>query len=51
MIIGGPMVGIKGLFIKYKGKSRVIIDIDSLKQFAGIEVLKENIEKLPDIML
>jgi transcriptional antiterminator NusG len=51
LIIGGPMVGIKGIFIKYKGKNRVIIDIDSLKQFAGIEVLKENIEKVPEIML
>ena len=51
LIINGPLVGVKGIFIKYKGKNRVIIDIDSLKQFAGIEVLKENIEKLPDIML
>ncbi len=51
MIIDGPMAGVKGIFIKYKGKSRVIVDIDSLKQFAGIEILEENIEKLPDIML
>jgi transcription antitermination factor NusG len=51
LITNGPMVGVKGIFIKYKGKNRVIIDIDSLKQFAGIEVMKENIEKVPDIML
>ncbi len=51
LIINGPMVGVKGIFIKYKGKNRVIIDIDSLNQFAGIEVPKENIEKVPDIML
>lgn len=51
LITRGPMVGVKGIFIKYKGKTRVIIDIDSLKQFAGIEVLKEDVEKVPDIML
>jgi transcription termination/antitermination protein NusG len=51
MITSGPMVGVKGVFIKYKGKNRVIIDIDSLKQFAGIEVLEECVEKVPDIML
>ncbi len=51
MIINGPMLGLRGIFIKYKGKNRVVIDIDSLNQFAGIEVKKENIEKVPDIML
>ncbi len=51
MITSGPMIGVKGLFIKYKGKNRVIIDIDSLKQFAGIEVMKDCVEKVPDIML
>ena len=51
MITNGPMAGMKGIFIKYRGKHRVIIDIDSLKQFAGIEVMKESVEKLPDIML
>lgn len=51
MIMEGPMAGIKGIFIKYKGAHRVIIDIDSLQQFAGIEVNKGSIEKVPDIML
>ncbi|MCD4743677.1 MAG: UpxY family transcription antiterminator, partial [Desulfobacteraceae bacterium] len=46
MIMEGPMAGIKGIFIKYKGTQRVIIDIDSLQQFAGIEVNKESIEKV-----
>ncbi len=51
MITAGAMIGVKGIFVKYKGKNRVIIDIDSLKQFAGIEVMEKDIERVPDIML
>ncbi len=51
MITDGPMSGFKGIFIKYKGKNRVVVDIDSLKQFAGIEALREDVEKVPDILL
>ncbi len=51
IITNGPLVGVKGIFLKYKGKNRLIVDIDSLKQFAGIEVIKENVEIAPDIML
>lgn len=47
MVIGGPMAGIKGEFITYKGKNRVIIRVDALGQFAGVEIDRDNIEKLP----
>ncbi len=50
MIISGPMAGVKGEFVKYKNKSRVIIRIETMGQFAGVETDKENLEKLPDIM-
>lgn len=48
MILEGPMAGIKGEFAKYKGKGRVIIKIDVLGQYAGVEVPEENVEKIPD---
>ncbi len=48
MILQGPMAGIKGEFIQYKGQSRVVIKIDALGQYAGVDVEEENVEKLPD---
>ncbi len=51
IIVSGPMAGVKGEFIKYKGnKSRVIIRIETMGQFAGVETDKNNLERLPDIM-
>lgn len=51
IITKGPMAGVKGEFIRYKGnKSRVIIRIETMGQFAGVETDKDNLEKLPDIM-
>ena len=48
MILEGPMAGVKGEFARYKGKGRVIIKIDVLGQYAGVEVQENNIEKVPD---
>ena len=50
MILEGPMAGLKGEFVRYKGKSRVVIHVDALQQFAGIEVKEHNVEKLPGIL-
>ena len=50
MILEGPMAGLRGEFVQYKGKSRVVIHVDALRQFAGIEVEEHNVEKLPDIL-
>lgn len=51
MVLEGPMAGAKGEFIRYKGKGRVIIKIDILGQFAGVEVSEKNVEKLSDLYL
>ena len=48
IILEGPMAGVKGEFAKYKGKGRVIIKIDVLGQYAGVEVPEKNVEKIPD---
>ena len=50
MILEGPMAGLKGEFSQYKGKGRVIIKVDLLGQFAGVEVESDNIEKIPDFL-
>lgn len=50
MIIEGPMAGIRGEFIRYKGKGRVIIKIDLLGQYAGTEIEEDKVEKLPGLL-
>lgn len=49
MILEGPMAGLKGEFFQHKGKGRVIIKIDLLGQYAGIEIEREQIEKIPGL--
>lgn len=50
MILQGPMAGLKGEFSRHKGKGRVIIKIDLLGQFAGVEIAEEDVEKIPDLL-
>jgi len=49
MILEGPMAGFQGEFVHHKGKGRVIIKIDLLGQYAGVEIEADHIEKLPDL--
>jgi len=51
MVIRGPFSGVKGEFLRYKGKERVIVKIETLGQFAGVEIDRDDIELLPGIML
>ena len=50
MILEGPLAGVTGEFTRYKGRGRVVIKIDVLGQYAGVEVEEENIEKVPDLL-
>lgn len=50
VILKGPLAGIKGEFSRYKGKGRVIVKVEALGQYAGVEVGEENVEKLPDLL-
>lgn len=50
MIVNGPMAGAKGEFLNYKGEDRVIIRIEALGQFAGVEIDAEDIETVPPIL-
>jgi len=50
MIIEGPLAGLRGEFIRHKGKGRVVIKIDLLGQYAGTEIEGDKIEKLPELL-
>jgi len=51
MVVYGPFTGVIGTFVRYRGKGRVIVNIEALGQFAGVDVSEEDIEKLPEILL
>ncbi len=50
IILEGPMAGVRGEFSRYKGKGRVIVTVDALHQYVGVEVDEDNIEIIPDLM-
>ncbi|WDP88992.1 MAG: UpxY family transcription antiterminator [Desulfobacter sp.] len=50
MILEGPMAGLRGEFHQHKGQSRVIVKVDLLGQYAGVEVDSDNVEKIPDLL-
>jgi transcription elongation factor/antiterminator RfaH len=47
LVIDGPFAGVTGTFVRYGGKGRVVVNIEALGQYAGIEVNEEDIEILP----
>jgi len=50
MVVNGPFMGVVGTFARYRGKGRVIVNIEALGQYAGVEVQAADVEKLPKIM-
>jgi transcriptional antiterminator NusG len=50
IVIYGPFTGVIGTFARYGGKGRVIVDIEALGQYAGVEVSEDDIEILPKIL-
>lgn len=47
MVVAGPFSGMKGTFIRYKGKGRVAIYISVFGQSASVEVDEDDVELLP----
>jgi len=45
-VISGPLEGVIGTFVRYRGIGRVIVSIDALSQFASVEVDEEDVEIL-----
>ena len=50
MVVYGPFAGVVGTFVRYGAKGRVIVDIEALGQYAGVEVSEEDIEIIPKIL-
>ncbi len=49
IVIHGPFAGVVGTFVRHRGKGRVIVNIEALGQYAGVNVGEEDIELLPKI--
>ena len=43
VVIRGPFTGVQGLFARYKGTDRIIVEIDALGQFAAVEVTMDDV--------
>lgn len=50
LVVRGPFAGVTGTFIRYGGKGRVVVNIEALGQYAGVEVGEEDIEIVPKIL-
>lgn len=50
LVLEGPMAGLKGEFFEHKSGGRVIVKIDLLGQYAGVEIDADNVEKIPDLL-
>ncbi|MBW2367259.1 MAG: UpxY family transcription antiterminator [Deltaproteobacteria bacterium] len=48
-VVNGPFAGVTGIFVRYKGSGRVIVNIDALGQSAGVDVDQDDVEILPEI--
>jgi transcription antitermination factor NusG len=51
MVVSGPFTGVTGEFVRYRGKGRVVVNIDALGQYAAVDVGEEDIEVIRDGIL
>jgi transcription elongation factor/antiterminator RfaH len=49
-VVAGPFIGVVGTFVRYRGQGRIIVNIEALGQYAGVEVDEDDIEILPKIL-
>jgi transcription elongation factor/antiterminator RfaH len=50
MVVSGPFAGVVGTFARYGGQGRIIVNVEALGQYAGVEVSEDDIEVLPKIL-
>lgn len=50
IVISGPFLGVVGTFVRYRGKGRVVVNIETLGQSAGVDVHGDDVEKIPEIL-
>lgn len=46
VVTRGPFAGVEGSFVRYKGKGRVVVNIDALGRSASVEVNQDDIEMI-----
>ena len=46
MVIYGPLAGVKGHFIKYRGNGRIIVNIEAMGQHASVNIDEEDVERI-----
>jgi transcription antitermination factor NusG len=51
MEIIGPFAGGTGVFVRYRGKGRVLVNIEALGQYAAVDVSEDDIEVIHDDLL
>ncbi len=49
-VVYGPFAGVTGTFVQYRGKARVVVAIEALRQFAAVDVSEDDVERLPKIL-
>jgi transcription termination/antitermination protein NusG len=49
MVVRGPLTGVIGSFVRYRGKSRVIVHVEALGQSAGVDIDAADVESMPEI--
>lgn len=49
IVIAGPFTGVSGIFVRYSGQERVVVNIEALGQYASVKVNKEEVEILSEI--
>jgi transcriptional antiterminator NusG len=50
IVVHGPFAGISGTFVRYGGKGRIMVNVEALGQYAGVEVSEDDIEIMPKIL-
>jgi transcription elongation factor/antiterminator RfaH len=50
MVVCGPFTGVQGIFVRYRGKNRVVVNVEALGQYAQVEVNEGDVEHLPEIL-
>jgi len=48
IVVQGPFTGVSGIFVRYKGRSRIMVNIEALGQFAAVEVAADDVILLTD---
>jgi len=51
VVVSGPFTGVTGTFGRYRGKGRIVVIIEALGQYAGVDVNEEDIEILPEFFV